>query len=127
MKLYSLIIFLDIWFKGNWVVENVRSYYNPLIKPTAIIDHHFIWSNISLRNKKYSRPGNLKDLNTEILCGLLHIDYEFIKSFTIKNWGNHDSKRQILRNCVLPEVGKYILDSIKTITLMDFITEKEIP
>jgi thiol-disulfide isomerase/thioredoxin len=31
MRLYQEIIFLNHWFKGKWVVENVKSYYKPLI------------------------------------------------------------------------------------------------
>src|SRR5487761_2088358 len=33
MKLYEEIIFLNHRFKGKFCVENVISYYNPLIKP----------------------------------------------------------------------------------------------
>ena len=38
---------------------------------------------------------------------------------------NHDNKRSVLRNCVLPEAGKYILDSINTTTLEDFIKTEQ--
>ena len=31
MNLYEEIILLKTWFKGLWVVENVKSYYDPLI------------------------------------------------------------------------------------------------
>ena len=33
MKLYEEIIFLKHFFKGKWVVENVKPYYKPLIEP----------------------------------------------------------------------------------------------
>ncbi|NOR84997.1 DNA cytosine methyltransferase, partial [archaeon] len=33
MKLYEEILFLKGYFKGKWVVENVISWYEPLIKP----------------------------------------------------------------------------------------------
>ncbi len=33
MELYEEVIFLKYWFKGKWVVENVISYYKPLIPP----------------------------------------------------------------------------------------------
>lgn len=33
MKLYQEIIFLKHFFKGKYCVENVKSYYNPLISP----------------------------------------------------------------------------------------------
>jgi DNA (cytosine-5)-methyltransferase 1 len=44
MKLYEEIIFLQNYFKGRWVVENVISYYEPLIQP-QLIQRHYIWSN----------------------------------------------------------------------------------
>ena len=31
-------------FKGKWVVENVISYYEPLIKPQEV-NRHYFWSN----------------------------------------------------------------------------------
>ncbi len=30
MELWQEIVFLEHWFKGKWVVENVKSYYPPL-------------------------------------------------------------------------------------------------
>ena len=44
MKLYEEIIFLDNFFKGKYCVENVKSYYEPLIKPQHI-GRHYLWSN----------------------------------------------------------------------------------
>jgi len=44
MDLYSIIIFLKHFYEGVWVVENVISYYNPLIIP-CVIDNHYFWSN----------------------------------------------------------------------------------
>ena len=46
MALYQEIIFLKHWFKGKWVVENVKSYYDPLCKPTEV-ERHYFWSNFS--------------------------------------------------------------------------------
>jgi DNA (cytosine-5)-methyltransferase 1 len=123
MRLYSIIIFLNSFFKGKWTIENVISHYKPLIKPTAIVDRHYIWSNFYIDDKKYNRPGNIKDLKIKVLCALLKVDINLINNFKPKNWSNHDSKRQILRNCVLPEAGKYILDCIvkqKQSNLFDF-------
>ncbi len=121
MRLYSIIIFLQRFFKGKWVVENVIPHYSPLIKPTAIIDRHYFWANFPLKNKKYSKPsGNFKDLPREVLCNFLQVDEDLIKDLPSQSSRNHDNKRTVLRNCVIPEVGKYILDSIKTITLEKF-------
>ena len=44
MKLYEEILFLQWYYKGDWVVENTRGYYDPLIPPQFIGSHYF-WSN----------------------------------------------------------------------------------
>lgn len=36
MKLYQEILFLQGYFKGRWCVENVISWYDPLIPPTEM-------------------------------------------------------------------------------------------
>ena len=41
MKLYEEIIFLQRWFNGKYCVENVQSYYDPLIKPQTLGRHYF--------------------------------------------------------------------------------------
>lgn len=47
MSLYQEIIFLQQFCKSYWVVENVISYYQPLIQPFKI-GRHFIWSNFKI-------------------------------------------------------------------------------
>tara|TARA_R110002020_G_scaffold179452_2_gene373040 strand:+ start:16 stop:609 length:594 start_codon:yes stop_codon:yes gene_type:complete len=47
MKLYEEIIFLDNFFKGKYCVENVVSYYEPLIKPLKI-GRHYLWANFNI-------------------------------------------------------------------------------
>jgi DNA (cytosine-5)-methyltransferase 1 len=44
MKLYQEIIFLKHFYKGKYCVENVKSYYEPLIKPQHI-GRHYLWAN----------------------------------------------------------------------------------
>lgn len=41
MNLYQEILLLKHFFKGKWVIENVKPYYKPLIMPTFQIDRHF--------------------------------------------------------------------------------------
>jgi len=48
MTLYEEILFLKHHFKGKWVVENVKPYYEPLIKPTTILDRHLFWANFEI-------------------------------------------------------------------------------
>ena len=48
MKLYEEIIFLKKWFYGKYCVENVISYYEPLIRPHQFGNHYF-WANFHIR------------------------------------------------------------------------------
>jgi len=47
MKLYEEILLLKHYFKGKWVIENVISFYEPLIKPQKI-GRHFYWANFKI-------------------------------------------------------------------------------
>lgn len=110
MRLYQEIILLQTWFKGKYVVENVISYYEPLIKPQEFGRHYF-WANFEIPKKKYDvqigtlRHGTRKRIIREAqipeLCALHGYD---LSQISIKN------KRQILRNCVIPEIGLWILN-----------------
>ena len=133
MRLYSIIIFLQTWFKGKWVVENVIPYYEALIKPTVVLGRHNFWSNFYIEPKKFEIPKKFRissykrsdgkhrnlsytEFSNEQLCELHNIDWDLIKNFNPKDWKGHDCKRQILRNCVLAEIGQYILKQIKNQT-----------
>ena len=103
MKLWQEILFLQANAKCDWVVENVKPYYKPLIIPTAVVQRHYFWSNKHIRNAEFKkdkiRSAQIPDLQT------MHgID---LSGHKIKN------KRQILRNCVLPEIGEYIFREVK--------------
>jgi len=102
MKLYEEIIFLEAYFKGKWVVENVRSFYKPLILPQER-GRHFYWSNFEIgdlgKSKKVRNDkGSLLNIKME--------DREMI----VKNFHNYKGdKRTIINNCVEPNVGLLIL------------------
>lgn len=113
MKLYEEVIFLTHFFKGLWVVENVKPYYKPLIAPQYVGRHAF-WSNFHIRelavehdigtmNRQASKDSQRKAIIREAQIPEL-IDLHGLKDFKLKN------KRQVLRNCVLPSLGKHILD-----------------
>jgi len=94
MKLYQEIIFLDKFFKGKYCVENVISYYNPLIKPQKIGRHYF-WTNFNINN--IPQPKN--DI------GSMEPKY-----------GNVACKKSIEeRNAVNSELGLHILNNAKEI------------
>lgn len=111
MQLYQEIIFLQNFFKGKFVVENVKPYYQPLINPNKIMGRHLFWSNFDWDNFDVKRPGNfINKSNTQgkqELMDWLGIHYS-------KNiyYGDNHCPAQILRNCVHPLIGKHILDSL---------------
>lgn len=111
-RLYGLNTYLSRYFKGIWVIENVIPYYEPLIKPTIILERHCFWSNKPILNKQFKGYPNFKDLPWEQLCEYLSIPTELVKDYPNMNESNHCGRQQILRNCVIPELGLYVLQSI---------------
>jgi len=99
MKLYEEIILLQKYYSGLWVVENTIPYYEPLIEATNT-GGHLWWSNFIIlpidHGNRNHRDGTVDSLQDRKLIDLSKYD--------IKN------KRQILRNCVEPEVGLHIFN-----------------
>ena len=89
MSLYQEILFLDNFFKGKYCVENVVSYYEPLIKPQKI-GRHYLWSNFNITKIKQSKD----DIGT-----------------MIKGHPNRANKKPLEeRNAVNSELGLHILN-----------------
>ncbi len=99
MKLYEEILFLKHYFKGQWVVENVKSFYNPLIKP-FVVGNHFYWSNFIIPGKN-DFEGRKHNSTIEIKQKRKGFDLSIFKGV---------DKQKILRNCVEPEFGKYVFN-----------------
>ena len=106
MKLYEEILFLKHFFKGNWVVENVKPYYEPLIKPVQVGRHCF-WTNFEFEAEDVKRPkGFINKSNLEGKKELMEwLGIHFEKNIYYD--GNH-CPAQILRNCVHPKLGAQI-------------------
>jgi len=109
MKLYEEIIFLQHYFKGNWVVENVISYYDPLIKPFKC-NNHYYWSNFFIPFKESKIRNIIKSSDRECKNPQEGIDY-MQKEFGI-DLSNLDipknMKEKVLNNCVQPDMGLFI-------------------
>ena len=56
MELWQEIIFLKTFFKGKYCVENVISYYEHFIPPTAELGRHYLWANFVI--PKIDLPKN---------------------------------------------------------------------
>jgi len=112
MKLWQEIILLKHFYKGKYCVENVKSYYKPLIIPQAIGRHYF-WANFPIRNIQVDyQIGTMnrnasKEKQRKAIIREAQIP-EFLKLHDLKDF-KLPNKRQVLRNCVLPKIGLHIL------------------
>ncbi len=117
MKLYEEIIFLQNFYEGLYVVENVKPYYKPLIEG-AQMGRHLFWSNFEFsffdvkRPKGFINKCNIKGKNE--LMDWIGIHYK--KNIYYEN--NH-CPAQVLRNCVHPDLGLHILDAAKNVLRCD--------
>lgn len=107
MRLYQEIIWLQTFYKGKWVIENVKPYYTPLIPPTFSIDRHYFWSSDFILTPQFK--NNYTDVRDDVnkMAELYDIDLNVLKSCNVEC-------RLVLRNMVVPEIGKYIFDNLLT-------------
>ncbi len=104
MKLYEEIIFLQHFTNCKFVIENVRSYYDPLIVPQEVQSHYF-WSNFKIANTGVSRKKVRNDKGMT-----LNVKMEQ-QGFLINDFHNYSGdKRTLLNNCIEPELGLHILE-----------------
>jgi len=99
MKLYEEILFLMGYFKGQWVVENVKSWYDPLIKPQDV-GNHYMWSNFIISKMKCNdrkHDGKVEELEKR-------------KGFDLNGKECGIEKKLLLRNCVEPELGLHVFN-----------------
>jgi len=111
MKLYEEILFLQYYFKGDWAVENVISYYKPLIEP-QLLQRHYFWSNKELRPREFGKNRKFPKDTINLTGGKNEHEKQQVKRLQEKLGINIEkysgNKRLMLRNCVLPELGLYI-------------------
>ncbi len=102
MSLYEVILFLQHYYKGKFVVENVIPYYKPLIEPTVKLQRHFFWSNFEIKDKEIEKRHTHTSIEANSCVYGINL-----KNYKVKN------KRQILRNMVNPALGKHILECVR--------------
>jgi len=114
MSLYQEIIFLKYWFRGEWIVENVISYYMPLIMPQKI-QGHYIWTNLNVSsNNVKSKRIKVKNKAGQTLNVKMKAKDMIIKDFH----GYKGDKRTLLNNAIEGELGLHILNSSQIQPLM---------
>lgn len=103
MKLYQEIIFLSHFFKGKYCVENVISYYEPLITPQKR-NRHYYWSNFklpSIVSNRFTKVGKGEN-EFKRLCEFHNYDFNKYKGTQRKD--------KIARNLVDYVAGKTIFE-----------------
>tara|TARA_R110000868_G_C10662518_1_gene745940 strand:+ start:81 stop:746 length:666 start_codon:yes stop_codon:yes gene_type:complete len=114
MSLYQEVIFLQAFYTGKYVIENVIPYYEPLIKP-QYSGRHVFWANFPIPKVKAEstigrmcgKKEDLGGLNQSALRDIKHKELGF--DLTDKK---HPNKTKLLNNCVVPEIGLAILESV---------------
>ena len=104
MGLYQEILFLQHYFKGLWVVENVIPYYEPLI-PASKRGRHLYWSNFALPSSLNERKFAISACKNEVQALSKFHDYDFTK------YKGDQRLDKMARNLVDYEAGKTILQA----------------
>ena len=113
MNLYGEIILLQTFFKGKYVIENVKPYYKPLIEAQES-GRHLFWANFKIPTLKIEssigRMGPVKSKNGRRTEGDNHHKLGFnLDKYSFPN------KKKLLNNCVHPDIGIAILESAMNI------------
>ena len=103
-KLYEEIVFLQNWFKGGFVVENVIPYYKPLIEAQKR-GRHLYWSSFKLPNDINERKSSIMEGKDEVTQWCKFHDYDFRK------YKGEQRVDKMARNLVDYEAGRTILET----------------
>ncbi len=108
MMLYQEILLFSYFFDGKFIVENVKSYYMPLVAP-QVSGRHYFWANFKIPNLNYIQ------INVELMKGTKEERHDRKMkrnkslNFDLSKIVNVD-KNKCLNNCVDPKIGKIILE-----------------
>ena len=119
LKLYEEIIFLSKWFNGQYVVENVIPYYEPLI-PAKKRGRHLYWTNFNLPNNLNERKSSIMEGKDEVSEWCKFHDYDFRK------YKGKQRLDKIARNLVDYIAGKTILDTAMGIIQKQDLNQTEL-
>ena len=111
LKLYEEVIFLDNFFNGKYVVENVTPYYEPLIAAQKR-GRHLYWTNFTL-------PTDLKERKLNGSLCLMENEINVLSEFHDYDFRKYKGKQRLdkmARNLVDYEAGKTIFETALGIT-----------
>jgi len=119
MTLYQEILFLQHYFNGKYVVENVIPYYEPLI-PAKKRGRHLYWTNFNL-------PTNLGDRRFAISSAKQELKgLQKFHEINIDEYNGNQPKLKVCRNLVDYEAGKTILDTVMGIRRKENVIQTEL-
>jgi DNA (cytosine-5)-methyltransferase 1 len=103
IMLYQEILFLQHYYKGKWVVENVIPYYEPLI-PAQKKGRHLYWTNFILPKNLGDRRFAISAAKNELKSLCKFHDYDFFK------YQGEQRMLKVARNLVDYEAGLTIFN-----------------
>lgn len=105
MTLYQEIIWLQTFFKGKWVVENVLPYYKPLIAPTFTMERHCYWASDFIMTQP-----DTDNVYTDIRDRSDNMEKEY--GLDLSQFRGTTDIRKCLRNMVKPKDGKFVFEAL---------------
>jgi len=103
MQLYQEIILLQNFADCDYAVENVVSYYEPLIEPQKIQRHYF-WCSSHVPAKEFEKDdisrGSVSKWEEQIGLSVQDLPVE--------------KRKKTIRNCVKPELGNHVFEAIRS-------------
>lgn len=111
MGLWQEIVFLKRFHRGQYVIENVLPYYEP-IEPSQVAGRHHFWANFMITPFRETRGFNLTNARTSTQkTGPEHLKLlEEHHGFVYPGGVTKGVWTTCLRNCVFPPLGKHILN-----------------
>jgi len=104
MKLWQEILLLKETYNGDYCVENVVPYYDPLIEGQQRA-RHMLWSNFHIPEIELGSDGvKRQDSDWKTIQDRYGFDLSGVDKN--KRW-----KRKVLNNCVHPELGKHVFEA----------------
>jgi DNA (cytosine-5)-methyltransferase 1 len=104
LKLYEEVLFLENYFDGKYVVENVIPYYEPLISAQKR-GRHLYWTNFILPSDLKERKSSIMESKDEVSKWCVFHDYDFRK------YKGSQSVQKMARNLVDYEAGRTIFET----------------
>ena len=119
LKLYEEILFLDNYFEGKYLVENVIPYYEPLIAAQKR-GRHLYWCNFNLPSILSERKHSIMESKDEVSQWCEFHDYDFRK------YKGEQRRDKIARNLVDYEAGKTIFATAMGVILKSNIKQSSL-